>query len=107
MDSDASLRDHVRDVHDGALDSHRCRLFSGFFVRDDGNRFDYMIECRDIRRGVVWFACVRHKGEYRGSPSGLLMDFHVNRAALEATVRGHVHEAIRSGLDVHIASDRR
>jgi hypothetical protein len=107
MDSDADLRDDLRAMHDAASDSHACRLFSGFFMREDGHRFDYMIECRAIHRGVVWFSCVRHKGEYRGSPNGLLTDFHVNRAALEATVRGQVHEAIRSGLDVHVASARR
>ena len=66
------------------------KLFAGSFQRQDGKRFDYMIECRIAPGGVVWFACVRHKGEYRASPTGVLPDFTLDRSALEWTVRGLV-----------------
>ena len=50
--------------------SASVKLFAGSFERQDGKRFEYMIECRIAYGGVVWFACVRHKGEYRASPTG-------------------------------------
>ena len=75
------------------------KLFAGSFKLENDKRFDYMIECRAACGGIVWFACVRHKGEYRGSPNGVLPDFTLDRAALELTVCGLVEAAIRDGLE--------
>ena len=97
----ADLRSESHSM-EGTSHTNSCKLYSGSVMRDANQRYDYMVECKRIPGGVVWFACVRHKGEYRGSPSGVLIEPLFERAALEGTVRGEVEDAIRQGRDVHI-----
>ena len=54
----------------------------GSFTTDDGERFNFMIDCKAVGSSVVWFSCVRHKGDYRGSPSGIFVDLTLDRAGL-------------------------